>query len=193
MKENIIISRMIGKVPSPTMFEANDHIATNLMNVDVIYNVKSLGAYEDIERTYSNPEPVYDISVVYDENDEVVYDESGQAVREIPNALSLKYCVYLISSFMTKSYGTHCERMENLVRFLKENRPEFLTALFPAVQSTNKVAPELVKLYGLESVVKGEVLDYLGNLNEEEYVKTIEGNKLLNLSNKLFGELKVSE
>ena len=41
--------------------------------------------------------------------------------------------------------------------------------------------------------MKGEVLDYLGNLNEQEYVKTIEGQKLLNLSNKLFGEMKVSE
>lgn len=193
MKENVIISRMINSVPSPTMFEANDQITTNLMNVDVIYNAKTMSLYEDFERTYSNSEPVYDITVVYDENDEVVYDESGQAVREIPNALSLKYCVYLISSIMTKSYGTHCEMMENLVRFLKENRPEFLTALFPAIQSTNKIVPELVKLFGLEAVIKGEVLDYLGNLNEKEYVKVIEGNKLLNLSNKLFGELKVSE
>lgn len=193
MKENIIISRMVGNIPSPTMFEANDQITTNLMNVDVIYNAKSMSVYEDIERTFSNQEPVYDISIVYDENDEVVYDESGQAMREIPNALSLKYCVYLISSIMTKSYGTHCEMMKNLVEFLKENRPEFLTALFPAVQSANKVVPELVKLFGLEAVVKGEVLDYLGNLNEKEYVKTIDGEKLLNLSNKLFGELKVSE
>ena len=193
MKENIIISRIVNDVPTPTMFEANDVIVTNLMSVDAIYNLKSMSFYEDVERTYSLPESVYDISVVYDDNDEVVCDEDGQAVREIPNALSLKYCVYLISSMLTKSYGTNCEEMQNLTKFLSENRPEFLTSLFPAVVSTNRVAPELVKLYGLESVVKGEVLDYLGNLNEQEYVKTIEGQKLLNLSNKLFGEMKVSE